>query len=39
MYLHCIKACRAPYRTECSVFVREPGADDVWLDVRMRGCR
>ena len=38
MYLHCMQGVPgAPYRTECIVFVREPGADDVWPDVRMRG--
>ena len=38
MYLHCTQGVRgAPYRIACSVFVREPGADDEWPSVRLRG--
>ena len=38
MYLHCTQGVPgAPHRTECMVFLREPGADDVWPDVRLRG--
>jgi len=37
-YLHCMQGVPgAPYRTERMVFVREPGADDEWPDVRLRG--
>ena len=37
-YLRCRQAVTgAPYRVECPVFVREPGADDLWRDVRLRG--
>ena len=35
MYLHCTQGVPgAPLRTECMVFMREPGADDEWPDVR-----
>jgi hypothetical protein len=38
MYLHCMQGVPgAPYRTDCLAFVREPGADDVWPDVGLRG--
>jgi hypothetical protein len=38
VYLHCTQGVPgAPYRVECRVFVREPGADDEWADVRLRG--
>jgi hypothetical protein len=38
VYLHCRQGVPgAPYRTECMVFVREPGSDDEWPDVRLRG--
>ncbi len=38
MYLHCMQGVPgAPHRVECSVFVREPGSDDEWPDVRLRG--
>ena len=38
VYLHCMQGVPgAPYRTECPVFVREPGADDEWPDVQLRG--
>lgn len=38
MYLHCTQGVPgAPSRTERMVFVREPGADDEWPDVRLRG--
>ena len=37
-YLHCMHGVPgAPFRTEYTVFVREPRADDVWPDVRLRG--
>jgi hypothetical protein len=37
VYLHCLQGVPgAPYRVECPVFVREPGADDQWPDVRLR---
>jgi hypothetical protein len=37
-YPHCQQGVPgAPYRTECMVFVREPGADDEWPNVRFRG--
>ena len=37
-YLRCRQGVTgAPYRVECPVFVREPGADDEWSDVRRRG--
>ena len=38
VYLHCRQGVPgAPLRTECMLFVREPGADDEWPDVRLRG--
>ena len=38
VYLHCRQGVPgAPYRTECMLFVREPGTDDEWPDVRLRG--
>jgi len=38
VYLHCTQGVvGAPYRAECPVFVREPGADDEWPNVRLRG--
>jgi hypothetical protein len=38
MYLHCMQGVPgAPYRTECLVFAREPGADDEWPHARLRG--
>jgi hypothetical protein len=38
MYLHCTQGVPgAPFRTECLVFVREPGADDQWPSIRLRG--
>lgn len=38
VYLHCRQGVPgAPYRVECARFVREPGADDEWPDVRLRG--
>ena len=37
-YLHCRQGVPgAPYRVECPVFQREPGADDVWPDLSLRG--
>jgi hypothetical protein len=27
----------APFRVECMVFMRAPGADDEWPNVRLRG--
>jgi len=39
VYLHCMQGVPgAPYRVECSVFVREPGADDEWPNVHLRGA-
>ena len=38
VYLHWRQAVPgAPHRVECMLFVREPGADDEWADVRLRG--
>jgi hypothetical protein len=38
VYLHCMQGVPgAPYRVACPVFMREPGADDEWPDVRLRG--
>ena len=38
-YLHCTQGVPgAPYRVACSVFMREPGADDEWPNVRLRGA-
>jgi hypothetical protein len=38
MSLHCTQGVpSAPYRVGCSVFVREPGANDEWPVVRPRG--
>lgn len=38
MYLHCTQGVPgAPLRTECIVFMREPGADDESPAVRLRG--
>ena len=37
VYLHCMQGVPgAPYRVECPVFVREPGADDEWPRLRGR---
>jgi hypothetical protein len=37
-YLHCRQGVvGAPYRVECPTFQREPGADDDWPSVRLRG--
>jgi hypothetical protein len=37
-YLHCRQGVSgAPFRVECPVFVREPGADDEWPSMRLRG--
>ena len=34
-YLHCTQGVPgAPHRTECPMFIREPGADDEWPRVR-----
>jgi hypothetical protein len=38
VYLHCMQGVPgALYRVECTVFVREPGANDERPDVRMCG--
>jgi hypothetical protein len=38
VYLHCRQGVPgAPLRTECTVFVREPGNHDEWPDIRLRG--
>ena len=38
VYLHCAQGVTgAPYREECPIYVREPGADDEWPNVRLRG--
>jgi hypothetical protein len=38
MYLHCTQGVPgAPLRTECMMFMREPGADDEWPSIRLRG--
>ena len=37
-YLHCTQGVPgAPFRTECLVFMREPGAEDEWPNMRLRG--
>jgi hypothetical protein len=38
VYLHCTQGVPgAPYRTDCLVYVREPGAHDEWPSIRPRG--
>jgi len=38
-YLRCAQGVPgAPYRVECMVFEREPGADDEWTSGRVCGC-